>query len=238
MIDIHNHVIFEIDDGAKSLSQALDMLKVFIEQGVNCIIATPHFRRDMFPYDLDMMNRNYELLKQQVVREGLPIELHQGHEAFLDEYLLENLIEGRCNTLAGSDYVLVEILSLEYFEITKRMLFDLASHGFIPIIAHCERLVREKQDLDKLIELQSFGYYLQVNASALETSKRWLRQWIVMSLENETISFVASDAHNLTQRPIKMEMAYRILSREIGEKKTKEVMGENQRRIIKNLTIH
>ncbi len=235
MIDIHNHLIFSIDDGAKDMEKSLEMINEYLAQGVDCVITTPHYRRDLFPYDLGIMRAHYNELKQIIIDENLPFELYLGHEAYLNEHLLDNLINGHCLTLADSDYVLIEIPSLEFYEIAQHMLFEIADRGFIPIIAHCERLVHNREDLDKLIALKGFGYYLQVNAEAiLRPNKRWLKQWIIKNIGNRVISFVASDAHGMRHRKINLGEAYVILAAEVGESLAKEVLEENQRRVIQN----
>ena len=73
-IDIHNHIIYGVDDGAKSLEESIKMLREYIDQGVDKIIATPHYRRDMFNYDLSLADKNFENLKEIISKENMHIQ--------------------------------------------------------------------------------------------------------------------------------------------------------------------
>ena len=233
MIDIHNHILYGLDDGSKSIEESILMIKEYINQGVTKIIATSHYRRDIFDYDLDKMHENYKKLKEEIEKEGLEIEVYLGHEAYLDERLLKDLKSGKCQTMAGSKYVLVEIPRIDYFDIVEDALFDIECSGYIPIIAHCERLVESKVDIEKLEFLKNKGYYLQINAEVLlEGTKHYLKKWIYKSLKDGTISFVASDAHNLNRRKINLGEARELLIKKIGERMTNKVLIDNQEKII------
>lgn len=235
MIDIHDHIIFDVDDGPKSLEVSVEMLKEYVEQGVDTIITTSHYRRDFFRYDLQKMHDHYDVLVDYIEKEHIPIKLYKGHEAFLNDQLIKDLQSGKCLTMASSDYVLVEILSMNSFNFMKQMLFEISCAGYIPIIAHVERMVHEKSDLDKLMILKNDGYYLQVNAKViLDSDKRYIKKWVFKGIKNGTISFVASDAHDLQHRPLMMKEAYDIISKKIGKEYANRVMQENQEKLIRN----
>ena len=147
MVDIHNHIIFGIDDGAKTLNDSIAIAKMAEYEGIHTIIATPHFRKNRFLYPNQMMVENLKIIKNRILEEGINVDIHLGHEAYLNEYLLKELISGQCNTLAGSKYVLTEITNIDNYDMNKKMLFEIACNNFIPIIAHIERLIDEKKRL-------------------------------------------------------------------------------------------
>ena len=238
MIDIHNHVIYGLDDGAKDLEESLRMLEEYWRQGVTKVIATPHYRRDMFQYDLDLVQKNMDILRTEMEEKGIRVEIHKGNEAYLNAYLLEDLQSGKCLTMAGSQYVLVEILGMDYFDRVLQLLFELACNGYKPIIAHCERMVKTKADLKKVQALKQKGYHLQINAGVLlGKTPFYLKRWVYKSLRNGTIDFVASDAHNLAHRKINLDKAQKVLIRKIGRTMTEKVLGGNQAKIILNAEI-
>jgi len=233
MIDIHTHIIYGVDDGAKTLEDSIELIQALIAEGVTGAIATSHYRPKLYKYNLEEYNLNFNAIKDQLLVRDIDFDLFLGNEAYLSEHLLKNLLDGKCLTLAGSRYVLVEIISIVDINITKRMLSDLAFNGFIPIIAHCERLVESKKDLNDLLELRQMGFYLQVNASALLKSKRkWLIKWLYKNIENGTISFVATDTHNIVNRPPRAKPVYEYMMKKYGSLITKKVFHDNQNKII------
>lgn len=235
MIDIHNHIIHGVDDGSETLEDAIDLVQALILEGFMGAITTSHYRPELYHNNLELYLLNYQLLKDQLLERNIDFKLKLGHESYLSEHLLKDLLDGKCLTLAGSRYVLVEIISIIDINITKRMLSDLAFNGFIPIIAHCERLVESKNDLKNLLDLRQMGFYLQVNTGALlKTKRKWLVKWLFKSIENGTISFVATDAHNITKRPPKAKEVYELMIKKYGESITKKVFHENQQKILRD----
>lgn len=238
MIDIHNHIIYGIDDGSKTLEDSIKLIEALIADGFTGAITTSHYRPELYKYDLKEYISNFNNVKEQLSSRNIKFELLLGNEAYLSEHLLQDLLDGKCLTLAESRYVLIEIISIIDLSITKKMLADLALNGFTPIIAHCERLVETKKDLANLLELKQMGFYLQVNASALLKSKRkWLVKWIYKNIENGTISFIASDAHDVLRRPPRAKQIYDLMKKKYGSLITEKVFHDNQQKIIRDETI-
>lgn len=233
MIDIHNHIIYGVDDGSKTLEDSIDLIQALIADGFTGAIATSHYRPELYKYNLKDYNSNFNKVKDQLSVRNIEFDLFLGNESYLSEHLLKDLLDGKCLTLAGSRYVLVEIISIVDLNITKRMLSDLALNGFIPIIAHCERLVESKKDLSDLLELKQMGFYLQVNVSALlKTKRKWLIRWIYKNIENGTISFLATDTHDVINRPPRAKPVYEYMLKKYGLLITNKVFHDNQNKII------
>jgi protein-tyrosine phosphatase len=239
MIDIHNHIIYGIDDGPQNIEESVEILKKASELGIEGIIATPHFRKGLFNYSNDLMMKNYNELVKRLDKESFHIDIYLGHEAYLDSNLLEEIKVGNCLTLAKSQYVLVELPSLDNFYYIKKMLFDLANLDFIPIIAHCERLVHHKLNYSQLLELKAMGCFLQVNATFLiKKFKNYsLRQWIMNQMSLGKISFVASDSHNLKNRRNNLLEAKKLLARRMPDERIDIIFNKNPKRIICNESI-
>ena len=64
MVDIHNHGLFEVDDGASSKVEAVRMLHDAAEQGITAIVLTPHYRHGMFKYQTEQVDTKFEELKK------------------------------------------------------------------------------------------------------------------------------------------------------------------------------
>ncbi len=231
MIDIHNHLIFGVDDGAMDFEETKKMLVMASLDGITDIIATPHYAFEKERHHL--VEKHYVEALNWIETTQLPIRLYLGNELLLGSNLEEDLEEGCCKSLAGSKYILVEFYRHMQIISIKRFLFQLCIKGYVPVIAHCERLVENKTDLALLYEMRSMGCMLQVNASkVLAPETRFQRKWIYRLLKENAISFIASDAHGSIIRQPKLKEAYKVIAKKLGESVAQRVFIDNQNEII------
>lgn len=237
MIDMHSHIIYGLDDGAKTLEETISMLNMAYNDGIRSIIVTPHYNYK-YKHNIDKLKIHFNSIQKRYIVERPDMKLYLGNECSLDESLLKDLINGKCRTLAESNYVLIEIGCNKVLEPTKVMLLDIIKNGYIPIIAHCERLIGIKRDLNYLYELSSMGCLLQINASILTKKKKWwLKRGIYNSLRSGVISFVSSDAHdNIYRKPLLKE-AYNLVSNKLGIDIANNVFINNAKRIIDSAVV-
>jgi len=128
---------------------------------------------------------------------------------------------------------LIESNDLKNYYFFKKTIFDLGCNGYIPIIAHCERLVKNNDDYRKLLDLNDMGCYLQIIGS----KKLLLKRWIIKQMKEGVISFVASDTHGVTYRPNNLLVAYKLLIKKIGKESADLIIIENPKCIINNSPI-
>jgi protein-tyrosine phosphatase len=202
------------------------------DDGIRSVIATPHYNNSCRSSRTLIEERAGELAGR-LRREGCDLRLLTGNECEPDEYLLRDLVEGRCLTLAGSRYVLIEISAFMPHTMTRRMLADLQDRDYIPIIAHCERLVMTKRDMDRIDDLTLSGCLMQVNAeTVLRKEKGWFSEWVFRKIEDGTVAFIASDAHGLTRRKPLLREAYDKVTRLLGARAADNVFHHNAARIL------
>ena len=141
MIDVHSHLLPNIDDGSHSPSQSIDVLGVLAGQGVEEIVMTPHVRASELASDPDDPLERRALAFEILRREGLPdgIQTHLGFEILLDQPLPPGIALDRRFALAGSRYYLVEFPYTVAADLARRILADIASTGAVPLVAHPER---------------------------------------------------------------------------------------------------
>lgn len=235
MIDIHNHLLYGVDDGASSLDETKKMLWHAYQDGIKAIIVTPHYRYKMERKDNSELELIFKKIVEWMEEVVLPMKLYLGHEAFLDEELVEDLVATKCKTLAGSRYVLVEFYQNAPLLTLKKIIFQMRVKNYVPIIAHCERLIEDKADLSKLQELTELGCLLQVNARTIVSPDgRFEKKWLLNYLKEERISFIASDAHNLTTRTPELKEAYLLTVRRVGQQIADRIFIHNPNKIIAN----
>lgn len=197
MIDIHTHILPELDDGANSVEEARSMLMLQRQQGVDRIFLTPHFYPEEMALETFLHERgiSWNRLVEELDPEALA-GLRLGAEVHYSPNLLQ--LDVRRLTLGASDYLLLEFSHHRYPVYIEEVISELQEQGIIPILAHVERFPyfrREPQLLAKLMDLGCLG---QVSAGAL--FHRRDNGFARACLEHDLAQIVASDAHNLTGR--------------------------------------
>lgn len=168
MIDLHTHILPGLDDGARTLADALEMARVFVAEGVTVVAATPHVRED-FPTSANTMLRSVARLRQMFDEEGIPLTLLPGAEVAIDWLVRLDVTELRRLSLAGSGhYLLVETPYRGWpVELLERLL-SLRAAGFTPVLAHPERNPAVQATPSLLAPLVRGGTLVQVTAASLD----------------------------------------------------------------------
>ena len=205
MIDIHMHIIPSVDDGAVDLAESKLMLLSAINQGVTGVVATSH--GDAFIDDHEYVLGQYEMLRNLIEAENLPIDLYLGCEVYCYPSYMQNILKklecGILPTMNGTKYVLTEYYDLSA-EGVAYCLQELLAHGWIPIIAHAERY--KQLDVPFLKKMKEMGCRIQINAySVCQEPDTKIREKASCLLEMKLADFIGSDAHRMGHRPPEME---------------------------------
>lgn len=201
LFDIHCHILYGVDDGAKTLEQSDKMLSIAYSQGIRKIILTPHFNKRIWDVDDETVKARYAQLVQLVRDKYQGMELYLGCEVFYHGNTLEELEKGVIPTMAGSRYVLVEFDTSVRYEILSHAVMGIIQNDYIPIIAHAERYECLLKDVDRVYELKGFGALIQVNASGVMGDHgRLEKKFIKNLLKKQQVNFIATDAHRDDKR--------------------------------------
>jgi protein-tyrosine phosphatase len=201
VIDLHPHLLPGLDDGARTLDDALDMARAFVAEGVTEIAATPHVRND-YPTSTDVMLRAVDALRRAFDEEGIPLVLHPGAELAIDWIPRLGEAELRRLTLAGNGrYVLVETPYHGWpAELVERLL-DLRIAGFTPVLAHPERNAVVQGTPSVLEPLVGGGTLVQVTAASLDGRLGAASRQAGLRLAATGLAhIIASDAHTPSVR--------------------------------------
>lgn len=167
MIDIHNHILIDVDDGPKNREDAIQLLKQAKSEGVNEIIATPHHLSPVFNNERKKVLNKIEELRSMEEVQQLGIKIYPGQEIRITDQILPEIEKGNILSLNHSKYLLIELPSNGVPHYTERLFYELLSEGYVPIIAHPERNKGIVQDLDKLYQLVKAGALSQLTSSSL-----------------------------------------------------------------------
>lgn len=229
MIDLHTHVLPNIDDGSSSLEASLQMVLTADQMGVRTIVCTPHYEvHGHYQVSNEQMDAALKRLQAALDQHPHQVTLHPGHELYYHPSLLERLRQGEVRTLAGSRYVLLEFsTSLFDYELDE-ILYAYGLYGYQVIVAHVERYpIFEERTLTML---RSQGALFQINAETLVSSKyqRKALAWLKSGL----LSFVSSDVHE--GRTNRLHEAYALVAKKLGKHYAEAIFVTHPQRVIEN----
>jgi len=231
MIDTHIHMIPGVDDGAKDLNISGQMMQMAINEGVNGMILTPHF--NIPRYDNKNVKEQYGLLGDYIKENEVEFELHLGNEIHLSEENVEAIKSGKVNTLAESQYLLLELPHYHFYPFHEDAIYDLYHNDDYKIIlAHVERYQVFTKKPEMIREFIQDGIYAQMTSEYIVNKKT--RKSALKWIEDGLIQLVASDGHDITRRPPAMKQAYEIVKKSFGESCAQTLFENNPRLIINN----
>lgn len=205
--DMHNHILFGIDDGSKSLDYSLLMAERFIRNGYSRIIATPHIMSDYYPNNRSIIEEKMGLLDLALKERDMPLTLECAAEYYMDEFFLETVrTDGDILSFNGK-HVLVETSFMNRPVFFRQVLFEIRTKGYIPVLAHPERYIYLQEHYEDVEELVQSGVKLQINLLSLggyySPNAKKLAQWLI---KNGHYSYFGTDAHSTEHLDIIQEV--------------------------------
>lgn len=234
MIDLHSHILPELDDGSQSLQESLAMARMAVDSGVTAMTATPHCADDRAAEVYEA----WKLLRQALKETRIPLKLFLGMEIFGTEDTLKLLQEGKLFTMNGSRYPLIEFSFHSDGDRETRILRSLCKAGLRPVIAHPERYFFVQYDPELLNRWYRMGCLMQVNRGSLlgrfGTHAQELAEELIA---RNFAAVVASDAHSPQIRTTWMADVRTLISQEFSRARARTLLLDNPIRIIKDDSI-
>lgn len=196
MIDIHCHILNNVDDGSRDMLETLQILEQAEQAGFTDIILTPHYVKDYYENTKQFLIPKYEGLKGVLFYNNILINLYLGNEICMNEEMPKWLEDGNVCTLSNSRYVLFEIPLKHKIKITKNVIINLTKAGYVPIIAHPERCRFIQNDINELRELIDAGALVQCNyGSIMGKHGAKSKSTLIELLNNNMVHFLSTDTH-------------------------------------------
>lgn len=213
MIDWHSHILPKMDDGSKSKEESLALLKELKAQGVNTVVATPHFyaNEETVQDFLNRRQKSFDRLSENL-SDDLPRVLLGAEVCYYSGISrMENLEHLK---IQNSNLLLIEMPFSRWTEYTVRELLELSSSGkYTVVLAHIERYL-SMQSKGVWKRLYDSGILMQSNASFFTDFLK--KKKALNFLNNNRIHFIGSDCHNMTARPPRLNNAYDYISKKLG----------------------
>ena len=228
MIDFHNHIIPNLDDGSKSVEMSLNMLREAQAQGITDVVNTVHYQHPK----MDNKDTSYDFIIneintfQNIVNDhNININIHPASEVFF-KFNLTEILENPITTFGNGKYMLIEFQRLSFPDGYEDEIFKLQLKGITPIIAHPERYRAIQNDINLAKKWIERGYLIQIDCSSIIGGFGEETQISAIELlKNGLCHLIGSDAHNDKRRNFLLKQALL---------ETEKYIGSNSSLIIQN----
>jgi len=198
VVDIHSHILPEVDDGSKSWEASVAMCRMAAADGITHQVATPH-ANDRYHYDRDYLQGLVAHL-QGLIGDSLKLSLGCDFHLSYDN-MQAVLANPRRYAIEGTQYMLVELSNYSVPQQTTDCFMQLGDRGITAIITHPERNPILRESPQRVLEWAEQGCVIQVTGSALtgfwgERTRR-AAHWL---LEHDAVHVLATDAHDTEKR--------------------------------------
>lgn len=235
MIDLHNHSLPGVDDGAKDFSETIENITFLKEKGITDIVFTSHFICDT-KYQVEVSERKKLLEKIKLQYKDDNIHFYLGNEVYVcDSDILLNLLkQEKITTINDSKYLLIEFPLHQSVHHIDKLLCELNDKGIIPIIAHPERYRTFQKDYKKILELLEYNCLLQCNLGSISgqygsRAKKYMK-WL---LKQHLVSFISTDFHHIPEKDT-FNKALKKLDKIISKEEKENLLYQNAKCVLED----
>ena len=199
-LDLHTHVVYGVDDGARTEEQMRAMLDAAVANGITTLVATTHATPGLEAFPQERYQRHLDAAQAYCQQQGYGLRLYPGAELLYNPMLRDAARENGLPTLAGTDWVLMEFLPQTSAKELENGLEEVAVCGYSILMAHVERYPYVTEDPTLLYRWVSSGALAQINASGLVRGGHTAK-WLHKLLDWNLVHLMCSDCHSATTRP-------------------------------------
>lgn len=238
MIDIHSHILPYVDDGSIDIEMSIDMARIYVNNGINKVIATPHYIEGAKNTSTEDVKIGIEELNKELVKAAIPLEVYSGNEIYVSPTIIEDIKYNRALTLNNTRYVLLELPMNDIPLFVEDMIYELLIKGYVPIIAHPERNINIIEDPNILYNYVLKGALAQINIRSLEGfygSK--IKHTAETLLIHDLVHFIGSDSHSNGRRSPDIEKPLKLLKSIVNKEYYEKLTIHNANLVLNNKTV-
>lgn len=231
MIDIHNHLLPGIDDGAQSLDEAVALARAAVANGITHSVCTPHIHFGRFDNTRDTISKAFQQLRTALQQGNIPLTLGHAAEVRFDVELMNWIAEGTLPFLGswqGDKVLLLEFPHGEMPMGAERLSQWLIEQGVRPMIAHPERNKGLMRNPERLKPLLQQGCLVQLTAGSVIGAFGSRAEELALDiLAADAATVIATDAHHIKRRPPLLREAFERVSKLHDENTARRLMHDN-----------
>lgn len=232
MIDLHSHILPNVDDGSKDMNMSIEMIKEAIKCGTKKIVATPHYAKGYYTNEYNKIKEIFPEFKDKIEKE-LDVEIYHGQEVYFTENILEEFKMGNIGTINDSRYMLVEFPPMDFKVESLDYLYELQIRDIVPVVAHPERYRAVMKNPEILNEFIEAGCLFQLNGTSLHGAFGKESQKASRILLNSGVyNFIGSDAHRSDKRTMNLTESIEIVKK--SNKNYLDLMRESSELLLEN----
>jgi len=218
MIDFHNHVVPNIDDGSISLDMSIQMIEKAFKDGFTTIINTIHLNHPTVHVDKNKIksyNDSCKNLEKECAKRNIFVKIIPSAEVYYDEQILDMCLQN--NVLINEKYMLIEFNPSITPYMLEENFYQLQLRGIIPIIAHPERYNMVQRNINIIKSWIKKGYLIQINSKSIIDKNKILNATINKIIKDGLFHLIGSDAHNDGKRNFCLKECLAFLEKKYGK---------------------
>ena len=238
MIDIHSHILPNIDDGSRSIEETFNLIKEAKNVGFDAIVSTSHYMEGYYETNVPEREVWVNAIYENLQAKNIDVNLYLGNEIYMTENIIKLLEERKASTINDTSYVLFELpLNIEPMNLYD-VIYEMQQYKLVPILAHPERYTFVQKEPELVYDLVEKGLLMQANYGSIIGQYGKKAEMIVRKFfEGNLIHLLGSDVHRQNTIYPKIPQALSEINALIGEKKLEELTTINPSLVLQNKRI-
>lgn len=231
---MHCHILPAVDDGARSVEEMERMLKTAYDDGIRCMIATPHYHPRRGKEHPDVLLERLKLLRRAAHRIDERFRVYLGTEIYFGQDIPAKLKKGRILSMNRREYILVEFSPSDTYTYIQQGIQQLQMNGYEVILAHVERYECIVENVVFAEHLWEMGAHLQINAGSITgDGGRRIKRFVKELMDRDLVFCVGTDAHGAAHRAPRMKKAADYVEKKYGEDYMRRIFFSNAKIMLK-----
>jgi protein-tyrosine phosphatase len=236
VIDIHSHILPEVDDGARSMEEAVEMARIAAEDGIEQMVSTPHMFNGLSqnPEPPEILERVAALNEAVAAVFERRITILPGNEVHVSHDIAAQAKNNRVTKINQRNYMLVEFPQLTVPVGADDVFYKLLLQGVRPILVHPERNSQIQNHPSIVATFVERGVLIQVTAMSMTGEfGPAAKQCAEMLLRHDCVHFLATDTHRPNRRPPILSKGRDAAAAIVGVDRARALVEDNPRAVIK-----
>ena len=239
LVDVHCHMLPGIDDGAQNEEEAFALIDMAHDDGTRTIIFTPHYREPYKKNKTEYLKEVFNNFKVKLNERYPDMQFYLGCEVHYDSEVPELLSKKEVMSYNGTHYALIEFRYRSTKSQILAAISEVVRYGYTPIIAHVERYAVVVEDEYLIDDILDLGALIQMNADSIMGKQGFkIKHFCHKMLKDEIVDFVASDAHDVKNRPPYLSECYTRVAKKYGEDYAERIFKTNALAVLAGKNIY